>query len=388
MTISRTARLRTLLVAMAVGFALLAGEVASRVLSGAGPPGVAFHRCDRELGWRGIPNDQFDLQFPDGDVRIVRNSRGMHDGEHEVGLSPSRSRVLYLGDSFVESLQVAERDSHHQLLEDAFAGRLEVVNAGIGGWSLGQELLYFENEGSSYRPGLVLLFWYVGNDLWDVLPTARYQTCSGENCYSPYFVLRGSTLEKWSGALGAPIGWPDRHRFGRRFAGSALHALQSISSLGRRLSAFLPMRDGPPLFSPEAPWRDAPDSALEEAWRVTDALLSRLKRDVEEAGGRLAVVVVPFKPAVEADHAQTQWTQAPGGPLLLPGDTRRPNERMRELAARLELPVLDLHAAFLDNLEHRGPEAFWPDSHWTRAGNRLAAAAVATWVKEAELIAR
>lgn len=385
MTFDREARLRALLVSIAVTFALLAGEAVSRLLPSPVASGVAFHRCDRELGWRGIPDDRFDLRFPDGEVRIVRNSRGMHDGEHQEWRSTSPFRVMFLGDSFVESLQVSERDSHHQLFEDAFEGKLEVVNAGIGGWSLGQETIYFEGEGSRYRPGLVLLFWYVGNDLWDVLPASRYQTCGGENCYSPYFVLRGNRLEQWSAALGAPIGFPDHYRTGRRLVGSALHALQSMSSLGRRVSALLPEQAGPPLFSPEAPWRDVSHPALEEAWRVTEALLSRLDRDVQEAGGRLAIVIVPFKAAVEADLARQDWTQAPGGQLLLAADARRPNERMQALAARLGLPALDLHGAFLENAARGGPSAFWPDSHWTRAGNRVAATAVELWLRNAEM---
>lgn len=388
MTLSRPARLRALLVFVAVAFALLAGELVCRLLPASGAPGASFLQCDRRLGWRGIPNDRFDLKFPDGDVRIVRNSRGMHDREHATELAAGTFRVLYLGDSYVESLQVPESLSHHQLVEDAFAGRLDVVNAGIGGWSLGQELLYFEDEGAAYRPGLVVLFWYVGNDLWDVQPAGRYQTCRGENCYSPYFVLRNGSLEPWSAALGAPVGRPDLYRPGRRIAARILAGVETRSVLARRLAALLPVAGTSPLFASDAPWRPERQAPVEYAWRITEALLERLKGDVAATGGKLAIVVVPFNRAVEGDLAQAEWNQSNGGPSLQPSDARRPNERMQALATRLGLPVMDLHAAFLANLARDGPQAFWPDSHWTRAGNRIAATAIESWLRSSELVPR
>jgi hypothetical protein len=360
---------------------LFAGEVVSRWTLRVGQPGVAFHRCDWQLGWRGISRDAFDLRFPDGEVRIVRNSRGMHDREHDPRSSTTPYRVMLLGDSFVESLQVSEKESHHQLLEDAFRGRLEVVNAGIGGWSLAQELLYFENEGSSYRPDLVILFWFVGNDLSDLLPAARYQTCGGEDCYSPYFVLREESLELWRAGRNTPVGRPDLYRFGRRRAAQVLYDVQSISSLGRRMSELLPKQENSPGFAPEGPWSREEDPAVESVWHLTEALLSRLKRDVAEDGGRLAVVVVPLNRAVEAELAQEEWSPSAGGLPLPPNEARRPNERMQTLAAKLDLPVLDLQGPFLEDLKRGGSPPFWPDSHWSRHGNRVAAAAVEGWLR-------
>ncbi|NJN99308.1 MAG: hypothetical protein HC875_37040, partial [Anaerolineales bacterium] len=60
-----------------------------------------------------------------------------------------------------------------------------------------------------------------------------------------------------------------------------------------------------------------------------------------------------------------------------------PNQKFAELMRGRNLPVLDLHPIFVQDLRTRGEALYWPkDPHWTVAGNRLAGETIAHWLIE------
>lgn len=375
MTVSRKTRIVVATASAALG--LVVAEGALRVVErgeAAANPGVAFLACDAELGWSGVPHDAFDVDMPNGRHRITRNALGMNDVEH----GPKRAagkRVLFLGDSFVEALQVPLGKAHHRLAEGLLAERnpggpagprVEVVAAGIGGWSLAQALLFFERERARLEPDIVVAFWFPGNDLSDVLPTRRYQTCRGRNCFAPYFAPPAGALEKtpWLSAPGAPLGIGG-DRTHRKVQARALSAMYFGSALWRRLS---------PLFPPRYPGYRVTESAFYEetasyeegvAWSLTEALFDRLRASAAPA--RLVVVLVPHRSSVERRLAGISTPRHPA----------------RGLAQRLEalgIPYIDLEPVFTAHLQAGGDAPYWPDGHWTATGNRLAAEAEARFL--------
>src|SRR5262249_1154366 len=79
--------------------------------------------------------------------------------------NPEIERVLVLGDSFTEGVQVGEDDLFTARMERADP-HLEVWNAGVGGYGTVQEYLYLATDGLKFHPDLVLLMFYE-NDLTD-----------------------------------------------------------------------------------------------------------------------------------------------------------------------------------------------------------------------------
>jgi hypothetical protein len=82
---------------------------------------------------------------------------------------PGDIRILAVGDSMVEAVQVGVRADHDGLLERSLSARLgrsvEIVNAGIGGYDPNQYRMTAQMELRKSRYDLVLVFVYVENDI-------------------------------------------------------------------------------------------------------------------------------------------------------------------------------------------------------------------------------
>src|SRR6476469_1689471 len=164
---------RLLLVLLAILLPLASLEVAFRV---AGPfipgnydtgsyltrdPRYGHYHPASYSGW--IKRDEYTVQ-------VSTNAERQRGPSVPFERTPGTFRILVLGDSFVEAAQVAERErfiTRLQELLNASGGptRYEVVDGGCGGWGQVQELLYLQQEGPRYQPDLVLLAFFVGNDV-------------------------------------------------------------------------------------------------------------------------------------------------------------------------------------------------------------------------------
>jgi lysophospholipase L1-like esterase len=160
---------------------LAVAELASRLwLGDEYSPGPTFEypveACgmpDPDLGWRNKPlvqthvrNEKLGLSY---EIRI--NSKGLRDREHTYERTQGTFRILLLGDSMAWGWGVGVEETYADLLERELG--VEVINAGVPGWSTDQELWWFESEGIRYQPDLVLLV-LVMNDLNGNEKTSMY----------------------------------------------------------------------------------------------------------------------------------------------------------------------------------------------------------------------
>ena len=105
------------------------------------------------------------------DVTLTTDALGLRDdfaSADAVEKAAGVHRVLFLGDSFVNGYTVAREDLFVDRLEAAYAaeGRsIEIVNAGVQGYSTDQQLLWLRRHGAALAPDLVVVFPYE-NDIW------------------------------------------------------------------------------------------------------------------------------------------------------------------------------------------------------------------------------
>ncbi|GAB4444679.1 MAG: hypothetical protein Kow0031_27120 [Anaerolineae bacterium] len=380
------------LLGLVVALALL--ELAARLLP---PPFDSSQTnpaetCWPVTGWRGKPN--FETTIATGNVvhNLKLNSRGMHDTEHPTAKPPNTYRILLLGDSFVHAIQVPEADTAHQVLEQRLNQHddlpaVQVISGGVSGWGTGQQLGYYQAEGRSYQPDLVLLMLYLGNDVKDNLP-GRGITVEGKNCYTPYFTLAGNRLDPtpWRYAPGLPPALGQ---------GSWLHK-QAANLLGwlHQHSALYTQLE--PLLAPEPIQASMLDfyignnPTFDYALELTYQLVDELRRQVALDGAQFGVVLISPKSLVEfslMDAAAREEVYA-RLPAMRAAELMPPPNQT--LAARLSAdgsPSLDLLPAFVAHLAAGGePLFFEQDQHWTSAGNRLAADTMYQWLIENRVI--
>jgi len=193
-------KLLLMLFGLFIAFLLLEGGIRILLLfrqqSPASPIYVEFNP---DIGWLHIPNasgwDAEPAILKDGqpvpstrlfDVNI--NSFGFRDEQWKVRGKQGVQRIAFLGDSYVFGAGLAEHKRFSELLESETC---QALNFGVSGYSTDQELLLYRSHVKQFKPDLVVLSLFIGNDVEDnAVPFPANTTKS-----KPYFVLDGNQLE-------------------------------------------------------------------------------------------------------------------------------------------------------------------------------------------------
>ena len=171
-------------------FALALSEIALRLM-GFSPMYVSperdrFWKYDSLLGWAHQPGQEGIFETPQFRTVVRINKSGLRDRPHSYERQNNTERILVLGDSFAWGYGVEESERFSQLLEKSMD--VEVINAGVSGYSTDQELLWYRNEGIKYETDLVILV-VTGNDVGD-----NDQQLVSTIYYKPKFVLEDDQL--------------------------------------------------------------------------------------------------------------------------------------------------------------------------------------------------
>jgi lysophospholipase L1-like esterase len=285
------------------------------------------------------PNQDFvDLFRPSLPHRIHINSLGFRGREFAAEKPPGTYRILCLGDSYTFGDYVNDDETFpadlERKLREMKAGRpIDVVNAGVNGYTITDEAGLAEEKGFSLGPDAIVVA-FVLNDLADL----TRKVSSRENQRLEATTLSTSPLTPLKNVL-------------RNTATYNLLFVIKATVLGRlRLDPTvqdLPIRH---LLSPPF------DARTEELFAQYGAVLSRLNGEAKARGCDLTLVLFPF------------YEQVVGG---APAEAQA---RMTSLAAGMGIRVVDLLPAFL----RFGPKAaklfLMPlDHHPSATGHRVAA---------------
>jgi hypothetical protein len=295
-------------------------------------------QLDDELGWRHTPNARRVFVNELGEAAEVRQNAYGHRGRtFPLAKSPGKLRVLVLGDSFTEGVQVGEDDLFTALLERGDP-RLEVLNAGVAGYGTVQEYLYLARDGLAHNPDVVLLLIFE-NDLTD-------------NCLSAYagFGPRPHAVFR-DGAVRIT-----RHPDPGEFLKYTL-PVPFADTLNRHSLLFYVLNDRVyrRLRAAEMHAMQGTDRERTKAcgrYEVMFGLLEELAALLSARGIRLGLVLVPSRE--QAEHGRA--------PVLEP---------IVDYSARRGIAHLSLLPRFSREIDTR--PYFPADIHWTRRGHRLAA---------------
>lgn len=363
--------------------AVVFAELTLRVL---GTTSRLVYRPNAYYGWGHTPNDRFSWNTEGRDVEVEINSLGLRDKEYPYQKPADTLRVLVLGDSFPEALQVPLDESFSEVLESALAGaapgarKIEVLNAGVSGYGTDNALLFFLNEGYKYSPDIVLLTFYIGNDVRNNWYRLEERDSGGAR--KPHFEpgADGLVLEDYPFAAHESFTtrvkvFLNRHFRLYSFARELRDRLQaannvSASSPGTAIPLDLQL------------FRGEPGAEWETAWTVTDGLLGKLQQEVQARAGRLLVVNVPTAFQIHADIWQSRLSAVPS---LADVDWTfdAPNQRLDEICVRHGIDHVDLLEPLRAAAADTGSQLYLvSDNHWNANGHRTAALLVKTKVLE------
>jgi lysophospholipase L1-like esterase len=178
------------LIVISTLFALFLSEIALRIIGFkplyVSPERDRFWKYDSLLGWIHEPGQEGIFETPQFRTVVRINEDGLRDRRHSYESQNDIERILVLGDSFAWGYGVEESERFSQLLEKSLD--VEVINAGVSGYSTDQELLWYKNEGVKYETDLVIVV-IAGNDVGD-----NARQIVSHIYYKPKFVLEDGQL--------------------------------------------------------------------------------------------------------------------------------------------------------------------------------------------------
>jgi len=179
------------LLGLSVAVALFVTESALRITGRkplvVNPEQTLFWHYHPELGWAHEPGVEGVFEKPQFRTLVRINQKGLRDRDHTYERKDETKRILVLGDSFAWGFGVEQTERFSEHLEEFM--EVEVINAGVSGYSTDQELLWYRSEGIQYRPDLVILV-MSGNDAGDNHKLRNYMIYG-----KPRFILEGEDLK-------------------------------------------------------------------------------------------------------------------------------------------------------------------------------------------------
>jgi hypothetical protein len=324
------------------------------------PMGV-WHQ-DREglaLHWPGLVT-----YLPQFGLTVSFNSAGMRDGEHAIEKAPGVFRILVLGDSFIEALQVPFEESFPSMLQRELAdrgpARIEVVNASVSGWGTDDELKYLTSYGRQFKPDLIIVAMTLYNDVSDNL-RERFHTLR-DGALVERVSTRASFLDyKVTQAKGLLASHFQIYQVLIR-AKRARETRVEAQQLSTHVSG---------LFSASN------DARMTRGLDLTRLLLHRMQTLAAADGSRVALVLIPLGVQL-SDRQFTEYVaHRPAG--AGPAQIDWPQQEMKALARRAGVEVIDLLPGFREWAASGGaPLYLTRDGHWDRPGHHLAARIVAS----------
>ena len=384
----RTTELIAGLVLALVGlvFAAAALEVGVRVLH---LEPDRFWEPDPLLGTRHIPGKsgwwtQEDREFV---VPVQINEQGWRDVPRAVEKPAGATRILVLGDSFSEAMQVPVEQSFPRRLEEELnkgsKRPVEVVNTGISGFGTAGELLLLRRDGARYAPDVVLLAFFPGNDVMNNSPTLEKTLIPA---YGPdgavQKVVSADPQRQPRGFFSKLLARSKAYQYARRRLVTGHPDLARRLGLGNAEKTALAGDGIPPGYLVYAP----PDAAWQEAWSHTETLIDATNAQAKAMGSRLAVAVVSSREEVYPEW----WDEARQTYPAMQGrtwDVDAPRRRIVELCKARGIPVLEL-APVLRAQRGGEPLHFHRDGHWTAAGHRIAAESMANFLVKEGLLTK
>lgn len=347
-----------LLILAATGLTLALTELGLR-LAYPQPTGLSHQdRYGLAMHWPGITRS-----LPRYGTTVSFNSVGMRDREHPIPKPAGVFRVLLLGDSFMEALQVPFEESFPFLLQQNLARQtgkqVEVVNAGVSGWGTDDELRYLTSYGLQYQPDLVVVAMTIHNDISDNFREDWHTVRDGALIEQPkvpasylsykvtelkaFLATHFQTYQLWRKV---------RHR-------------SEIRQIGAQLNSHIVQ-----LF------QEPPSDRIRWGFEFTALLLQRIQEVTMAAGGESALVLLPLRVQLTDSSFAAFVSSANLDTVTMP--LTAPQRRLVSTAEALGMPVVDLLPVFRGWAAVGGADPYleW-DGHWNATGHRIAASTAA-----------
>jgi hypothetical protein len=296
---------------------------------------------------------------------------------------------MILGDSFVEGFTVAEEDTLSEQLSILLNQQdnlppIEVINAGTASYTTGNETLYFESEGLRFEPDVVLLVFYVGNDVFENI---RFENVEWEQAEP---LTEDDLVNVYPSNPNQPIESEGpflvqlRHKLRRssllvRYAMESARRLPIVARIAGKVS-------GNFAASEHHTHNPHPPEEIETAWTTTQRTIERLARICDQHDIALMVVVWPEEPEFDDDmweRRQLAYPATKDHVQTLPSS--RGSALLDDLSIQYFSLLPVMQSAWQES-DRRNALMFGIDGHPTPDGYAVAAEAIGEFILQSDVI--
>lgn len=331
-----------------------------------------FYQYDPDLGFKVRP------------YTLGSNRFGFNDRDYPLEKEPGTFRIVFVSDSFS---WVGGLDGNYTaLLEKQFearygAHRVDIINTGYSMTWAREQLEMLRKYGMQYRPDMVVLGFFAGNDFYDADVTRKRIVVN-----DTYFDINTNREIR---VLGRPILFRSRLWF---------FARQKFITGWTLLKARLEHRDAPPQGGPP-PMRGLFPSKTnldyerermefcnvrkyrageqEEKIRAVTVSIAGMQSLLQSNGIKFAVAMYPGAISVDPKLQEEVMATHPLDPADY--DLALAQKVLKSFLDAANIPSVDLLDEF--RLEEQKGDLYRPnDTHWSEAGNALAAELLYRWL--------
>jgi len=271
---------------------------------------------DKFLGWKIKSNAKAKNSTSEFSTTQVFNSRGIRGPEYSYSKDENEYRILVLGDSFTEAFTVEFNQAFSQVLkrnlnkdENIYH---DVISTGVAGYSTDQEFLFFQNEGKKYNQNLTILMFH-DNDVFYNNRTYAYTKSRHKPMYTladgklvltnvpiKFISKKTGKITEVKKSLSEEIeGWIHKKSYLYRNVHNLYGYMHGVAIEFGFIKEPHKNYKVPADFSP---WKKVYGRDIQNAWEITEAIISELKKENEKTGSKLLVFYIPTRACIYRDE--------------------------------------------------------------------------------------
>jgi hypothetical protein len=329
------------------------------------------------------------------EIRINRN--GLRNREVEYAKPPGTRRVLVLGDSMTEAVQVSLEETFVSQIERSLEGlaeKVEVINAGCAAYGTDNELLFYRHEGTHYEPDLVMLVLFARNDVIEISKALHPRMSIASSLFPKrYFDLDDNGELVLDTTSVGVVALADEAMYARilGFVRSEFFVVRALERLFLSQDLEAPGENLPKaVITWRAVYAREPDEDVAQAWRLLEQLVAALRDEVLASDAQLLVAIMPSRE--EVLMALPKDRQPFIARFTNRWDFNQASRLAREMLDRIGVEYVDLLPPLRENARTSGESGYYEvDIHLSSIGHTVVAEVLAQrlmrWIGSGERFA-
>lgn len=333
---------------------------------------------DPILGYRNVPGSKY-WHYDENDHPITGriNSHGWRDKEWSLKKPQNTYRIAVLGDSMVASWDVESDRTFLALTENQLNHggnhKVELMNFGFSNISQAEELLILKNDIIKFSPDMVLLFFFPGNDIYDM----SVKTVSHSK--RPFFHLSEN------GELILDTSFSQtRHYKIKCFVNVFKRHSALINFIGERYYGYLEYRRNKSLDKSGLQGKKTipefltlctknPDASTLKNYQMNKALIKAMAEYCQEKSIRFMLITIDTSPLYILENEKRNKS------IDSTFDANFFEDDLRNYATSLSIDYLGLQRIFRQAYEKNPVPLHW--FHWNYEGHKVVAEALSAKIK-------